>query len=124
MFGVLTLAAIAVVAPALALTFFVDPPSSLASSLSSAAFGLIATAVPGSIAYLSCRTALKAQNRSVDIPYVPPVAEQIAALPAEDILVRGSDRPAATPEELLRAVKVEGETERSKLVRPIERSVP
>ena len=38
-----------------------------------------------------------------EIPYVPPVAEQTAALPAEDILLRGSDRPAANPAELLRA---------------------
>jgi hypothetical protein len=37
------------------------------------------------------------------LPYVPPVHKQIAALPAEEILVRGSDQPAALPEELLRA---------------------
>ena len=33
-------------------------------------------------------------------PYVPPVAEQlaaIAALPAEEILVRGSEQPIAVP---------------------------
>jgi hypothetical protein len=34
-------------------------------------------------------------------PRVPPVAEQIAALPAEEVLVRGADVPA--PVELLRA---------------------
>ena len=37
--------------------------------------------------------------------YIPPVAEQIAALPAEAILVRGSDQPSAAPGELLRAAR-------------------
>ena len=32
-------------------------------------------------------------------------AKQAAILPADDILVRGSDAPAATPEELLRAAQ-------------------
>jgi len=39
------------------------------------------------------------------LPYVPPVAEQIALLPAADILVRGSDQPSAAPDELLRAAR-------------------
>ena len=46
------------------------------------------------------RNALKEARRLV---YVPPVAEQVAALPAEEILVRGSERPDAAPPELLRA---------------------
>jgi len=52
------------------------------------------------------------------MPYVPPVAEQIAALPAEAILVRGSDQPASAPSELLRAARA-GETtdEAGELVR-------
>lgn len=37
------------------------------------------------------------------LPYVPPVREQLAALPAEAILVRGSDEPPTAPEEMLRA---------------------
>ena len=35
--------------------------------------------------------------------YVPPVREQLAALPADAILLRGSDQPTAAPNELLRA---------------------
>ena len=35
--------------------------------------------------------------------YVPPVREQIHSLPADEILLRGSDQPAAVPGELLRA---------------------
>lgn len=51
------------------------------------------------------------------IPYVPPVAEQLAALPAEDILVRGSDQPPAAPGELLRAASGTEETKAAELVR-------
>jgi len=40
-----------------------------------------------------------------DLSYVPPVAEQIAALSADEILLRGSDEPAIGPEELLRAAR-------------------
>ncbi len=36
------------------------------------------------------------------LPHVPPVSEQIAALPADEVLLRGSNAPAAAPEELLR----------------------
>jgi hypothetical protein len=40
-----------------------------------------------------------------DLPYVPTVTEQIAALSADEILLRGSDEPAIGPEELLRAAR-------------------
>jgi len=49
--------------------------------------------------------------------YVPPVAEQLAALPAEEILVRGSDPPAASPDELVRASASIEETPASELLR-------
>ena len=39
------------------------------------------------------------------IPYTPPAWHQIDALPAEEVLVRASDQPAVTPEELLRAAQ-------------------
>ena len=38
------------------------------------------------------------------LPYVPPVHEQLTSLPAE-VLLRSSDEPGATPEELLRAAR-------------------
>jgi len=47
--------------------------------------------------WTSCTAEAKA------LPFVPPVAKQIAALPANEILVRGSDGPISAPEELLRA---------------------
>lgn len=50
------------------------------------------------------------EKEALSIPYVPPVAEQVAALPAEEILVRGADPPVAMPEELLRAAQI-GPTE-------------
>ena len=53
------------------------------------------------------------------IPYVPPVAEQISSLPSDEILLRGSDQPAATPEQLLRAAERAGmETAPEELLRP------
>ena len=55
------------------------------------------------------------------IPYVPPVREQLAALPADKILVRGSDQPAAAPGELLRAARTGAETEAGELLRPNQR---
>lgn len=63
--------------------------------------------------YMTCRTA----NEAKSIPYVPPVAEQIAALPAEEILVRGSEQPAAPSGELLRAARAGIDTEPTELLR-------
>ena len=53
------------------------------------------------------------------IPYVPPVAEQLAALPANEILVRGSDEPAAAASELVRPAS-DRETVSDELLRPEE----
>jgi len=44
-------------------------------------------------------------NLARAVPHVPPVREQIASLPANEILVRSSAEPAALPEELLRAAQ-------------------
>ncbi len=49
--------------------------------------------------------------------YVPPVAEQIAALPAKEILVRGSGRPGSASAELLRAARAGAEAEAATLLR-------
>ena len=54
---------------------------------------------------------------TVKMPYVPPVAEQLAAVHAEEILVRGSEQPAATSEELLRAAMA-GANVPEELLRP------
>ena len=55
------------------------------------------------------------------LSYVPPVAEQLADLPAEEILLRGSDQPMATPGELLRAASG-SETGADELLRPTKRT--
>src|SRR5689334_14712163 len=48
------------------------------------------------IGVCNIREAKKLADRT---PYVPPVREQIAALPANEVLVRGSERPEATSDE-------------------------
>ena len=53
-------------------------------------------------------------------PYVPPVREQIATLPPDEVLLRGSDQPAATPDELLRATQVTQQTTAEELLRSME----
>lgn len=58
-----------------------------------------------------------AWRESRSVLYVPPVAEQIGALPAEAILVRGSDEPAALPGEMLRAASAGKETKAEDLLR-------
>jgi len=52
------------------------------------------------------------------ISYVPPAREQIAALPANEILVRGCDQPSARPEELLRAARNGMDGRADELMRP------
>ena len=56
-------------------------------------------------------------RRLKTIPYVPPVAEQIAALPAGQLLLRGSDQPAAASGELVRASSYTKENRASELLR-------
>ncbi len=78
-------------------------------------FAILATAVIAFGLHTGRRAALSFRE-SRSIPYVPSVAEQIAALPTEAILVRGSDEPAAAPGELLRAA-AGTETEVGELLR-------
>jgi hypothetical protein len=66
-------------------------------------FGFLYALVPGLIAYFCVRLFATSMQKADSIPYAPLVSEQIAALPAEEVLLRGSDQLAATPEELLRA---------------------
>jgi len=61
--------------------------------------------------------AMLRREETTKLPYVPPVAEQLAALPTEAILVRGSDQPTATAGELLRAVLPGVETKAEELLR-------
>ena len=57
-------------------------------------------------------------RRAASISYVPPVREQIAALSAEEVLVRASDPPTATPMELPRAAHEATQTAAEELLRP------
>jgi len=66
------------------------------------------------------RAGKRISEKRKSIPYVPPVAEQIAALPAENILLRGSNQPATAVGELLRAAKAGSDTEAEELPRPRE----
>jgi hypothetical protein len=69
------------------------------------------------IAFYVGRTAVSSLKEARSLPYVPPVAEQISALPAEKILVRCSNEPTATPEELLRAAQARAEQPAEELLR-------
>lgn len=63
-------------------------------------------------------------RKARSIPYVPPVAEQIANLPAEEILVRGAEEPTVTPEELLRATCAAAEVSSDELLRAESKAMP
>ncbi len=53
---------------------------------------LVSTAISAAITYLGIRMFQSSERIAEKTPYVPPVAEQIAALPAEELLVRGVRR--------------------------------
>lgn len=61
-------------------------------------------------------TCFKAADSVPAVPFVPPVAEQIAALPAEEVLLRGSDSPIALPGELVRAAQAAATASRDELL--------
>jgi hypothetical protein len=69
----------------------------------------------GGYAYTRMAEASRCSART--LKYIPPVAEQLAALPAKEILVRGSDQPALAPDELLRAAREGEATEARELMR-------
>jgi len=66
-----------------------------------AAFAAVATLViSGGFGWRMFRATIDSVSR---MPYVPPVREQVAALAAESVLVRGSIAPIGAEEDLLRA---------------------
>jgi hypothetical protein len=71
------------------------------------------------ISVMLYRLSCSQSQRAASISYVPPVHEQIANLPADEVLVRGSGEPAA-PGELLRAAHDVVETQAEELLRPTE----
>ena len=60
---------------------------------------------------------VKQVRSAVLVAYVPPVAEQLAALSAKDILLRATEKPAAVSGELLMAARAGAETEAEELLR-------
>jgi hypothetical protein len=77
-------------------------------------FGAITTATISFIGVCNLREAKHISRHTI---YVPPVREQLAALPAEEVLVRGSDQPRATSTELLRAITEISQTPSEELLR-------
>jgi hypothetical protein len=75
---------------------------------------LVAVAI-GRFGWWFCHIRCKVAN---SLPYVPPVAEQLAALPVEEVLLRGSVQPAAEHEELLRAAHEGAQMDAAELLRP------
>jgi len=57
----------------------------------------------GTLTWLAAKFWQSSTAKAKSLPYVPPVSKQIAALPPVEILLRGSNEPATTPGELLRA---------------------
>jgi hypothetical protein len=78
--------------------------------------------VTGPITLLGIWNLREAKQIAERASYVPPVKEQIEALPAEEVLVRGSDQPAATCDELLRATNEVSQTPAEELLRSGARS--
>lgn len=60
---------------------------------------LVVCAVAGLVGLAACSSYFRWAS---DIPYVPSVEEQIETLPANEILLRGSQSLPSSPEELLR----------------------
>lgn len=66
------------------------------------AISLYSTMIFVCLSAFGCYIAMSADRKLSSVPYVPPVSEQLAALPAEEILLRGSQASPASPQELLR----------------------
>jgi uncharacterized membrane protein YbhN (UPF0104 family) len=79
--------------------------------------GVLAFAVLCGLAFVSNRLYESLDQKARFIPYVPPVREQIAALPADEVLLRGCDRPHSRSGELLRAALDRNEARPGELLR-------
>jgi len=86
--------------------------------------GFVAVASLCGLATLSSRLYGALDQKSRFIPYVPPVRDQIAALPAGEVLLRGSDSPPSPQDELLRAAHISSEIGSDQLLRSIADKMP
>lgn len=80
--------------------------------------GLLALPSLGAATLLASGFWHSSAEAAKSIPYVPPVHEQLAALPADEVLLRGSRQPAAAPDELLRAADPVPVVSHRELLRP------
>lgn len=112
-FGLLAIAAIFGAVAALFAIPLIGPGPAL--------IGLMVSAVTGYLAYIGYQAMRTAARRSDEIVYVPPVREQVAALPADEVLLRGADQPASGPADLLRVAYTVNATGSDELVRPVEK---
>jgi hypothetical protein len=78
---------------------------------------MCAALLTAGVTCLGIKAAQDANDRIFRMPYVPPAGEQVAALPAVEVLLRSSDEPAAAPEELLRAAQAKIEQRANQLLR-------
>ena len=70
------------------------------------------------VAYAGGIMAVRAKEREESLLYVPSVHEQVANLPTNEVLLRGSDRPQASQRELLRAANEVAAARSEELLRP------
>jgi hypothetical protein len=87
-------------------------PGQMSNSQFAAFVVCVVLTVPCTFVIIFC------EKKALSIPHVPPVSEQLAALPADEVLLRGSHQPAALPGELLRAAHEGTETAPEDLLRP------
>ena len=84
-------------------------------------FMLISLPLTGGLAWLFGSIARRQAKKATTIPYVPPVTANADNLPAEEVLVRGSEEPLAPQREvLLRATIAEQGTPPEQLLRSSE----
>ena len=97
--------------------FFLAPASTVALKA-------FLAAIFSGLAFIAARQCSASLQESRSLPYVPPAAEQIAALPAGEVLVRGAAEPVAEPGELLRADCESEITPADELLRPDRQAEP
>jgi len=81
---------------------------------------LVGAAFSVGLAYAGRIMAVRAKAREASLLYVPPVRQQISTLPAEEVLLRGVEAPAAATHDLLRAAQEGAKMGSGELLRPAE----
>jgi len=85
--------------------------------LLAAAIGAVLTWWSARMAARYYRFLVEARRELAELPVVPPVRAQVAQLPAEEVLLRGSEAGAAQQGELLRAASEAPDTPQEDLLR-------